>query len=90
MTLPKEAVTFFVWSLSDVNSVVNNCHLLGAQVVRAWIPERSLRLSLAALPLQRQGTDSSALVDSEGNWLYRTGEGEAACFRVLCCGVGSF
>lgn len=75
---------FFCGSLDDwLNLVVNNCNLLGIQVVWARIPKRSLCISLAALPLQCQGTESSALVDSKGNRLYGTGEGEAVCFGLL-------
>lgn len=63
--------------------IANKCHILGIQVVWTWIPKRSLCIGLAALSLQCQGTESSTMVDSEGNRLYRTGKGEEVCFCLI-------
>lgn len=79
----QEVLLFSCRSLADMNLGVNNYNVSGIQVVWARIPKRSLCIGLAALPLQCQGTESSALVDSKGNWIYRTGEGKAAVYFYL-------
>lgn len=79
----KWILRFFYGILVNMNLIANKHHFLGIQVVWTWIPKRSFCIGLAALSLQCQGTESSAMVDSKGNRLYGTGKGKEVCLSLI-------
>lgn len=50
----------------------------GLSLVRGGSQTRTLRLRVAAIALQREGTEGAALVDTQRDGLHGAGEGKAS------------
>lgn len=62
----------------------------GISVVRAGAPEGPLCLRVAALTVQRAGTESPAVVDPQGDRLHRVSEGECYLRKSLSASSSKF